>query len=89
MTFAAVDEIATPRWQRAGAILGAMYGRDMRSAAARYCIAGTADDCRAAAQQFAAAGVEHLILTPLATATARPIKSARWRRRCAEGHPRV
>jgi len=66
MTFAAVDAHRDAAVERAGAILGAMYGRDMRSAAARYCIAGTADDCRAAADQFAAAGVEHLILTPLA-----------------------
>ncbi len=66
MTFAAVDANRAAALERAGAILGAMYGRDMRSAAARYCIAGTADDCRAAAAQFAAAGVEHLILTPLA-----------------------
>jgi probable F420-dependent oxidoreductase len=66
MTFAVVDENRDAAVARAGAILGAMYGRDMRSAAARYCIAGTPDDCRAAIERFAAAGVEHLILTPLA-----------------------
>ena len=66
MTFAVVDPDRSTALQRAGAILGAMYGRNMESAAARYCIAGTADDCRAAAQRYADAGVEHLVLTPLA-----------------------
>jgi probable F420-dependent oxidoreductase len=66
MTFAAVDADRRAALQRAGAILGAMYGRNMESAAARYCLAGTPDDCRAAAQQFATAGVEHLVITPLA-----------------------
>lgn len=66
MTFAVVDADRTAALQRAGTILGAMYGRNMESAAARYCIAGTPDDCRAAAQRYADAGVEHLVLTPLA-----------------------
>jgi alkanesulfonate monooxygenase SsuD/methylene tetrahydromethanopterin reductase-like flavin-dependent oxidoreductase (luciferase family) len=66
MTFAAVDDDREAAVQRAGAILGAMYGRDMRSAAARYCVVGTAAECRAAVERFANAGVEHLILTPLA-----------------------
>ena len=66
MTFAAVDTDRDAALDRAGAILGAMYGRDMRSAAARYCITGTPDDCRAAVARFKAAGVEHLVLTPLA-----------------------
>jgi len=66
MTFAVVDPDRSTALQRAGAILGAMYGRSMESAAARYCIAGTADDCSAAAQRYADAGVEHLVLTPLA-----------------------
>lgn len=66
MTFAVVDAERTVALQRAGAILGAMYGRSMESAAARYCIAGTPDDCRAAAQRYADADVEHLVITPLA-----------------------
>jgi probable F420-dependent oxidoreductase len=66
MTFAIVDADRSAALQRVGAMLGAMYGRDMHNAAARYCVAGTADDCRAALASFAAAGVEHLILTPLA-----------------------
>jgi probable F420-dependent oxidoreductase len=66
MTFAAVDDDRAAAVQRAGAILGAMYGRNMDNAAARYCIAGDPDHCRSAVQRFADAGVEHLILTPLA-----------------------
>src|SRR5574341_1697821 len=66
MTFASVDPDRAAALHRAGAILGAMYGRNMESAAARYCVVGPPDDCRAAVQRFAAAGVEHLILTPLA-----------------------
>lgn len=66
MTFAVVDADRAVAVQRAAAILGAMYGRNMESAAARYCIAGTADDCRTAARRYADAGVEHLVITPLA-----------------------
>jgi probable F420-dependent oxidoreductase len=66
MTFAIVDRDRDTALDTAGAILGAMYGRDMRSAAARYCIVGTPDDCNLAVNRYAAAGVEHLILTPLA-----------------------
>jgi len=66
MTFASIDDDRDVAVERTTAILGTMYGRDMRSAATRYCIAGTADDCRAAVERFAEAGVEHLILTPLA-----------------------
>jgi probable F420-dependent oxidoreductase len=66
MTFAVVNPDRSVALQRAGAILGAMYGRNMESAASRYCIAGTPDDCRAAARRYANAGVEHLVITPLA-----------------------
>ncbi|MFQ5664793.1 MAG: LLM class flavin-dependent oxidoreductase [Candidatus Binatia bacterium] len=66
MTFAIVDRERRAALQRAGAVLGAMYGRDMEHAAARYCIAGSPHDCRAAVARYAAAGVQHLIFTPLA-----------------------
>jgi probable F420-dependent oxidoreductase len=67
MTFAVVDADRNVAVQRAGAILGSMYGRNMDSAASRYCIAGTPADCRAAVERYAEAGVQHLILTPLAS----------------------
>ena len=66
MTFASVDKDRDVAVERVGAMLGAMYGRDMRSAAQRYCIAGTAAECRAGVRRFADIGVHHLILTPLA-----------------------
>lgn len=66
MTFAIVDRDRAHARARAGAMLSAMYGRPMDSAAARYCITGTAADCREAVAAYAAAGCEHLILTPLA-----------------------
>ncbi len=66
MTFAVVDRDRSVAVQRAGAMLGAMYGRSMESAAERYCVTGTPDECRQAVDRFADAGVEHLILTPLA-----------------------
>jgi probable F420-dependent oxidoreductase len=66
MTFAVVDRDRTAAVQRAGAMLGAMYARDMLSAAERYCVVGDAAACRDAVARYAAAGVEHLILTPLA-----------------------
>jgi alkanesulfonate monooxygenase SsuD/methylene tetrahydromethanopterin reductase-like flavin-dependent oxidoreductase (luciferase family) len=66
MTFAIVDRDRNAAVQRAGAMLGAMYARDMQSAAAKYCVVGDAGACREAVARYAAAGVEHLILTPLA-----------------------
>ncbi len=42
-----------------------MYGRPMESAAARYCVVGSAAECQAAVQRYADVGVEHVILTPL------------------------
>ncbi len=65
MTFALVDPDRDAALQRAGAILAAMYGRPMHTAAERYCVVGTAEQCAAAAREFADAGVEHLVLTPL------------------------
>jgi len=66
MTFAIVDRDREQARARAGAVLGAMYGRPMEGAAVRYCITGTAANCREAVAAYAAAGCEHLILTPLA-----------------------
>jgi probable F420-dependent oxidoreductase len=66
MTFAIVDRDRDQARSRAGAMLGAMYGRPMDKAAARYCITGSPADCREAAAAYAAAGCEHLVLTPLA-----------------------
>jgi probable F420-dependent oxidoreductase len=66
LAFALVDSDHGAALSRAGAMLGAIYGRPMEAAAARYCVAGTAGACRSAVERYAAAGVEHLILSPLA-----------------------
>ena len=52
--------------ERTAARLGAMYGAATAPAAARFAIAGTADDCREQVAALAAAGVEHLVLSPIA-----------------------
>jgi alkanesulfonate monooxygenase SsuD/methylene tetrahydromethanopterin reductase-like flavin-dependent oxidoreductase (luciferase family) len=44
-----------------------MYGAATAPAAARFAIAGTADDCRQRFAALSAAGVEHLVLSPIAT----------------------
>lgn len=65
MAFAVVDRDRTRAIEKAGRMLGAMYGRSMDGVASRYCIAGTPADCRATVDAYAAAGCEHLVLTPL------------------------
>lgn len=65
MTFAVVDRDRSAAVGRAATALGAMYGRNM-DAAVRYCIAGDAAECRETVRRYADAGVQHLILTPLA-----------------------
>lgn len=64
MAFIVVGRDRETAVANAAAALGAMYRRPMESAAARYAIAGTAAECRAAIEAYAAAGVEHLVLTP-------------------------
>ena len=66
MTFAVIDRDRDAAVRQASAVLKAMYNRPMESAADRYCVAGDAAACREAVQRYAQAGVEHLILTPLA-----------------------
>lgn len=52
--------------EEAGALLSATYGSDMRAAAERYVLAGSADDCLARLHQYARAGVGRCIFAPLA-----------------------
>lgn len=65
LAFALLEDDEAAARERAAAVLGAMYGRPMEAAAARYCVLGGAAACRDAVARYAAAGVEHLILSPL------------------------
>jgi probable F420-dependent oxidoreductase len=67
VAFARIGDERATAVERIAARLGAMYGTATAPAAARFAIAGTADDCRARVAALAAAGVEHLVLSPIAT----------------------
>jgi probable F420-dependent oxidoreductase len=67
VAFARIGEKRAAAVERTAARLGAMYGAATAPAAARFALAGTADDCRARVAALAAAGVEHLVLSPIAT----------------------
>jgi probable F420-dependent oxidoreductase len=67
VAFARIAESRAAAVERTAARLTAMYGAATAPAAARFAIAGTADDCRERAAALAAAGVEHLVLSPIAT----------------------
>jgi probable F420-dependent oxidoreductase len=67
VAFARIGDSRSAAIERTAARLGAMYGAATAPAAARFTIAGTADDCRERIVALAAAGVEHLVLSPIAT----------------------
>ena len=67
VAFARIGESRAGAVERTAARLAAMYGEATAPAAARFAIAGTADDCRERVAALAAAGVEHLVLSPIAT----------------------
>ncbi len=67
VAFARIGESRTAAVERTAARLSAMYGAATAPAAARFAIAGTAEDCRQRVAALAAAGVEHLVLSPIAT----------------------
>jgi len=67
VAFARIAESRAAAVERTAARLGAMYGAATAPAAARFAIAGTANDCRERVAALAAAGVEHLVLSPIAT----------------------
>ncbi len=66
VAFARIGESRAAAVERTAARLGAMYGAATAPAAARFAIAGTADDCREQVEVLAAAGVGHLVLSPIA-----------------------
>lgn len=66
MAFALVAPTRDAALRRAATALRAMYGQDMERAADRYAVLGAPRDCAEVVARYAAAGVEHLVLTPLA-----------------------
>jgi probable F420-dependent oxidoreductase len=70
MVFAVTRPTRAQAAKEAETLLGAMYGRDMRAAAERYCLLGPIDDIAAGVKRYRSAGVSHLILTPMASDSA-------------------
>ena len=65
LAFAYIDEDRQAALKRTARILGRMYGRDME-AEGRYTVVGPIGECREKLARYAEAGVEHMILSPLA-----------------------
>jgi probable F420-dependent oxidoreductase len=65
LLFTALDASYAAALDRAAALLGRLYARPFREAAAKYCLLGRPEDCLAGIQRFVDAGVRHVILAPL------------------------
>jgi len=65
LLFTAVDRSYDAALERAATLLGRLYARPFRDAAAKYCLLGRPEDCLAGIRRFVDAGVRHLILAPL------------------------
>jgi len=69
LLFTALDASYEGALERAAALLGRLYARPFREAAAKYCLLGRPEDCIAGIARFADAGVRHVILAPLGDPT--------------------
>ncbi|MGH7803666.1 MAG: LLM class flavin-dependent oxidoreductase, partial [Candidatus Binatia bacterium] len=67
MAFARVEDSRERAIERASARLGAMYGAATAPAAERFGVVGTPEDCAAKIEELRAAGVEHLVFSPIAS----------------------
>lgn len=65
LLFTAIDRSHDAALDRAAALLGRLYARPFRDAAAKYCLLGSPEDCLAGIRRFVDAGVRHVILAPL------------------------
>jgi probable F420-dependent oxidoreductase len=65
LLFTALDTSYERALDRAATLLGRLYARPFREAAAKYCLLGRPDDCCEQIERFVAAGVRHVILAPL------------------------
>lgn len=65
LLFAVLDDDYDKARERAAALLGSIYRRDFREAAAKYCLLGRPEDCLEQMKRFADAGCRHFTLSPL------------------------
>ena len=63
--FTAFDPSYEAALDRAAKMLGSIYRRDFREAAAKYCLLGRPEDCMEQIERFVAAGCRHFVLSPL------------------------
>lgn len=65
LLFTAFAEAYEPALDRAAEMLGKLYNRPFRDAAAKYCLLGRPADCLEQASRFVEAGARHVVLAPL------------------------
>ena len=65
LLFTVLDDSYEAAHERAAQLLGMIYNRDFRDAAARYCLLGKPEDCLDQMRDFARAGCRHFILSSL------------------------
>jgi probable F420-dependent oxidoreductase len=63
--FTFLEERFEDAHEKAARLLGAIYARDFREAARKYCLLGRPADCLEQLRAFARAGARHFILAPL------------------------
>jgi len=65
LLFTAFADAYEPALERAAELLGKLYARPFRDAAAKYCLLGRPADCLEQASRFVEAGARHVVLAPL------------------------
>ena len=65
LLFTVLDDTYEAAHERAAAMLGRIYNRDFRDAAARYCLLGRPEDCLEQMRAFARAGNRHFVISAL------------------------
>ena len=65
LLFTVLDDSYEAAHDRAAKLLGMIYNRDFRDAAAKYCLLGKPEDCLDQMRQFAQAGCRHFVMSAL------------------------
>jgi probable F420-dependent oxidoreductase len=68
LLFTVLDDSYEAAHDRAAKLLGMIYNRDFRDAAAKYCLLGKPEDCLDQMRQFARAGCRHFVMSALSDA---------------------